>query len=360
MNELKVRGLGVAYSALDPRLGTDRVIADASFSVAGGEIFGVVGPTGCGKSVLLRTLVGLIKPFEGEILKDGVDITAKKPHDRGMSMVFQEYALYPHLTSRGNIRFPLLNRKRYRAHPDARVDEIARAFHIDRDDLLSRRPRNISGGEKQRVAIGKAIAVLPDILLLDEPLSNIEENMRVEFRKNLRGLARDNGIAVVYVTHNQTEIAEIADRVAVMYQGRFEQTGTFIDLYNDPKRYFVSLFVGEKTTNFLTADEVSEATNGKIAYSLTIRPNECRIANADSDAAKSIVLRGETAMIENFVSEKRKIAFLELPRGGYDNLFGVEIPIDYEIDKGAHLAIEVPFGAAKFFDESGDRIFNLW
>jgi ABC-type sugar transport system ATPase subunit len=200
---------------------------------------------------------------------------------------------------------------------------------------------------------------MPDILLLDEPLSNIEENMRVEFRKNLKSLAQDNGISVVYVTHNQTEIAEVADKVAVMYQGRFEQTGTFIDLYENPKRYFVSLFVGEKTTNFLTASEVADATGGN-TYSLTVRPNECRIAKGEVDPSKGIVLRGETAMIENFVSERRKIAFLELSRGGYDNLFGVEVPIDYEIVKGDPLTIEVPFDAAKFFEESGDRIFNLW
>ncbi len=360
MEELKVRQLSVAYSALDPGLGTNKVIADVSFTVKRGMVYGIVGPTGCGKSVLLRTLAGLIKPFDGEILKDEEDIVAKKPYERGMAMVFQEYALYPHMTSRGNIAFPLLNRNKYRPDPAARVDEIARMLHIDVEDILERRPRQISGGEKQRVAIGKAIAALPDVVLLDEPLSNIEENLRVEFRRNLKKLIADNGIAVVYVTHNQIEIAEVADHIAVMYQGRFEQTGTFMELYENPMRYFVSLFMGEKTSNFLTADEVSKLTGGKIAYNLTVRPIECRLAEGEVDPKDGFVLSGEVAIIENYVSEKRKVAFIELERSSYENLFGVELPFDHPVEKGDAIRIEVPFANAKFFDEAGDRIFNLW
>lgn len=360
MENFRVRNLSVAYSALDPSLGSDRVVADIAFNVPKGGVFGIVGPTGCGKSVLLRTLAGLVKPSEGEICKDDENIVAKKPYERGMAMVFQEYALYPHLTSRGNIAFPLTGRKTYRPHPEARVEEIAKMLRIDVEDILERRPRQISGGEKQRVAIGKAIAVLPDVLLLDEPFSNIEENLRAEFRRNIRKLSRDNGIAVVYVSHNQIEIAEVSDRIAVMQNGRFEQTGTFRELYENPARYFVSLFIGEKSANYLTAPEVSAFTGGRIEYSMTIRPEECRVAGKGIEADKGFVVEGEVAIVENFLSEKRKVASVELDRDSYDNLFGVELPEDYEIEKGDKLRIEVPFANAKFFDEDGGRIYNLW
>jgi ABC-type sugar transport system ATPase subunit len=352
MKSLKVKNLSVPFSNIDPRLGKDAVINNISFSVEAGKIFGVVGPTGSGKSILLRTLAGVINADNGEILKDGENITLTPPSQRNMAMVFQDYVLYPHMNAKSNILFRLFSKKDPAINKQARLDEIATMLGINEEKLLNRMPRNISGGEKQRVAIGKAIASLPEILLLDEPFSNIEENKRYELRHNLRKLIRENNIAAVYVSHNQVEIAEIADTMAVMHQGRFEQTGTFINLYSDPKRYFVSLFIGEKTTNFIRSEDVASLTGNKIRYKLTIRPDECGLEPVEN----SIKIEGEVALIEKFIPDKKQVAFIDWK----GELFGVELPIDYEIEKWQRVAMYIPLDKSKFFDESGDRIYNLW
>lgn len=363
MEYLKLDHISVPYYALDRNTRRkDNVITDVLLNVRKGEILGIVGPTGSGKSVLLRALAGVISPIDGNVYLDGKNITDLKPHQRSMSMVFQDYVLYPFLSAKGNIKFPVLNRKTnnpYQADPDARVDEIAKMLDLTEQDILERRPKNISGGEKQRVALGKAIAVLPDVILLDEPLSNIEENFRHLTRHNLRKLIKEHDITAIYVTHNQTEVAEVCDRIAVLYQGHIEQTDTYENLYHDPKRFFVAQFIGKETTNFLTADEVSQITEGEIPYTLTIRPDECLFGKQEN-ITDAIRLEGKVVLIENFVSDKKKVAFIERNREGYDNFFGIELPLDHPIEQGENIMITIPLDRAKFFDAEGDRIYNLW
>lgn len=352
MNDLKIEHLSIPYSAVDFKMGHELIVADISLQIEQGTVLGIVGPTGCGKTILLKSIAGLITPSAGEIIKNGKNIVGLKPYQRGMAMVFQDYVLYPHLTAKKNVLFRIFSKhKEEEINPDVRLDEVASMLHINEEQLLSRLPNKISGGEKQRVALGKAIAVLPEVLLLDEPMSNIPENMRHELRHNIRKLIKNNNITAIYVSHNQIEIAEVSDKIAVMYQGRIEQVDTYENLYHNPKRYFVSLFIGDKSSNYIKREDVNKLTDGKINYKLTIRPNECIIGKADN----SITISGEVAIIEKHISEKIKIAFIEWD----GSLFGVQLPIDYEIENRAKIDISVPLDKAKYFDNDNDRIYNI-
>ena len=277
-------------------------------------------------------------------------------------MVFQNFCLYPHLTAKKNILFNIFRKKEFDVSPEAKLAEIVRFLGIAEEKVLDRYPRFISGGEKQRVALGKAIAVLPELLILDEPLSNIEINLRMQIRIGLKKMIKDRDIAALYVSHNQMEIAEIADKVAVMYQGRIEQIDTYQNLFDNPKRYFVSLFIGEESTNTIRKGKMAELTGGKINESLTVRPDQCSLTPVEN----SICISGPIVSIENFLSERKRVVYIEQPEQSFEqssllaNLFGIQLGLDEELEKGQNIDIYVPLDKAKYFDESGDRIYNLW
>lgn len=353
MKYFDIRSLSVPLSSLNPRGGDQYLVQDVSLSLEQGEILGILGPTGCGKTQLLKAVAGLTRPYGGTVSLDGECLDDLHPSQRHMSMVFQDYALYPHMTGAQNIRFPLLKSSEYRAHPQARVAEIARLLSLEEAHLLERRPRSVSGGEKQRIAIGKAIAALPPVVLLDEPLSNVDEQLRFSLRHSIRQLLKDNGITALYVSHNQLEIAEVADRIAVMYQGRIEQSGTYRELYEDPKRYFVSLFLGEHGTSYLTAEQSTQLSQGRIRLALTIRPHQCSLDPLDSTC---ITLQGQAAAIENHFQERIKVVYLEYE----GRLFGCVVPWDRDISRFQPITLYLPLSAACLFDEQGDRVYNTW
>jgi ABC-type sugar transport system ATPase subunit len=332
------------------------VLDDINLNIKKGEIFGIIGPSGCGKTMLLKTIAGLFNPAEGAIYKDGNDITKTKPNARGVSMVFQDFVLYPHMTNLNNLRYPLILKKSH-LKPPISLAMLSRLLHIEEKKLLDKFPRCTSLGERQRVSIGKALTSNPDILLLDEPISNVEDSLRNEIRHSLRNLVRDNGITVVYVSHNQTEIAEISDNIAVMKDGRIEQTGTYTELYDNPATLFVSTLIGEKSPNLLTKEEVGMLTGGKIKYALTIRPGECSLEKAE----ESIKIEGEVSFIESLIQEGKKIVFINKE----GELFGVELDLKYPVDKGDYIKIYIPVTKARFFEDaeaSGTqaRVYNLW
>src|SRR5690625_2800251 len=231
-------------------------VNDVSLDIADGEFVILVGPSGCGKSTLLRMIVGLEDITEGELLIDGKRVNEVAPRDRNLSMVFQNYALYPHLTVYENIAFPmrLSKNKLPEEELEQRVRRASRMLGLD--EHLERKPGNLSGGQRQRVAMGRAIVRNADAFLFDEPLSNLDAKLRGQMRTQIAQLQRQLGITSVYVTHDQTEAMTLGDRVAVLKKGRLQQVASPRELYEQPVNLFVAGFIGSPSMNFLPAREV--------------------------------------------------------------------------------------------------------
>ncbi|MGO7170982.1 ABC transporter ATP-binding protein [Rhizobium leguminosarum] len=250
MTSLELRQINKNYGAYHALRGID-------LSVAQGEFIVMVGPSGCGKSTLLKTIAGLEEISSGQILINGRDVSKQEPGDRGIAMVFQSYALYPHMTVAENMGFGLRMAKRPKAEIEAAVARAAKILRIT--DQLEKRPKQLSGGQRQRVAIGRAITRSPDVFLFDEPLSNLDAALRTQMRVELSSLHAELGATMVYVTHDQVEAMTMASRIVVLNQGIIEQVGSPLELYRNPDNLFVAGFLGAPRMNFLgvTVDEVS-------------------------------------------------------------------------------------------------------
>ena len=229
--------------------GPNQALFDVSLDIADGEFAVFVGPSGCGKSTLLRSVAGLEGISSGAVSIDGQDVTGAAPSDRGVSMVFQSYALYPHMTVRENMDFGM---KVNNFTPKERQERIAEAARIlQLEDYLERKPGQLSGGQRQRVAIGRAIVKQPKVFLFDEPLSNLDAKLRIQMRVELEALHKDLGATMIYVTHDQVEAMTMADKIVVLYEGRVEQVGPPLELYHHPRTEFVAGFIGAPSMNFL-------------------------------------------------------------------------------------------------------------
>jgi multiple sugar transport system ATP-binding protein len=228
------------------------VIRGVDFDVADGEFCVFVGPSGCGKSTLLRMIAGLEEPSDGAIAIGERDVTWLPPAQRGISMVFQSYALYPHMTVRDNIAFGLKMAKTPRADIERRTLEAANLLQLT--DYLDRRPAQLSGGQRQRVAIGRAIVREPDVFLFDEPLSNLDAALRVQMRIEIARLHQNLKATMVYVTHDQVEAMTMADKIVVLNAGRIEQIGSPLELYHRPNNLFVATFIGSPKMNLLPGE----------------------------------------------------------------------------------------------------------
>jgi multiple sugar transport system ATP-binding protein len=236
---------------------TTRVIHGVDLAVADGEFVVFVGPSGCGKSTLLRMICGLESVTSGDIMIDGTKVNHVSAADRGLAMVFQSYALYPHMTVRQNMSFGLENIGTAPAEIDRKVAAAAKLLRLD--TLLDRRPTQLSGGQRQRVAIGRAIVREPRIFLFDEPLSNLDAELRVSMRGEITALHERLAATMVYVTHDQVEAMTMADKIVVLRAGRIEQVGTPLDLYNKPANKFVAGFIGSPQMNFVPVSVASVA-----------------------------------------------------------------------------------------------------
>lgn len=258
--------------------GSFEAIKGVSFAVEPGEFVVMVGPSGCGKSTLLRSIAGLEDVTSGEILINGRDITQDEPSDRGVAMVFQNYALYPHMTVRQNMGFALKIGGHSNAETDEAVNRAAKILRIE--EQLEKRPKALSGGQKQRVAIGRAITRSPDVFLFDEPLSNLDAALRSQMRVELGRLHAELGATMVYVTHDQTEAMTMASRIVVLNHGVIEQVGSPLELYNEPGNRFVAGFLGSPRMNFIkgTAGNIK---NGKLSVSSDVFETELNIDLAD-------------------------------------------------------------------------------
>ena len=236
---------------VNKQLGGVRILRDVSLEIAAGEFVVFVGPSGCGKSTLLRLIAGLDSICGGDLLIDGRRVNDLEPRERGVGMVFQSYALYPHMSVYDNISFGLKLAKTEKSSLRERVLKTAQILQLDK--LLQRKPKELSGGQRQRVAMGRAMAREPDILLFDEPLSNLDASLRVQMRNEIARLHARLGSTMIYVTHDQVEAMTLADKIVVLNGGRIEQVGSPRELYERPASRFVAGFLGSPRMNFLAA-----------------------------------------------------------------------------------------------------------
>jgi lactose/L-arabinose transport system ATP-binding protein len=258
MSGLKLKGVRKSF-------GDVHVIHGVDLDVNHGEFVVFVGPSGCGKSTLLRLIAGLEDATGGRIEIGGEDVTGREPSDRGIAMVFQSYALYPHMTVRENMGFGLRMNGAPAADIATRVNRAASILHLDK--LMDRRPKQLSGGQRQRVAIGRAIVREPKVFLFDEPLSNLDAELRVEMRLEIAKLHKELGATMIYVTHDQVEAMTLADKIVVLRSGKVEQVGSPMKLYDDPDNVFVAGFIGSPRMNFLPG-KVKASTKGKATVAL--------------------------------------------------------------------------------------------
>ncbi|MBI2739104.1 MAG: ABC transporter ATP-binding protein [Rhodospirillales bacterium] len=267
MGQITLQGVHKSFGQLE-------IIKDANLDIADGSFVVFVGPSGCGKTTLLRLIAGLEDVTGGQILIDGQNVVNVPPAKRGLSMVFQSYALYPHMSVRGNIAFGLKMAGLPRSEIDRKVAAAAATLNLT--PYLDRKPRELSGGQRQRVAIGRAIVREPKAFLFDEPLSNLDAALRVQMRMEVTRLQKQLATTAIYVTHDQVEAMTMADRIVVLNAGRVEQYGSPLELYERPANLFVAGFIGSPKMNFVSgvpADQHGAATIG-------IRPEHLRIARA--------------------------------------------------------------------------------
>lgn len=324
-----IRGVNLSY-------GTTRVLKDVHLHVDPGELFAFLGPSGCGKTTLLRLIAGFNTADSGEVLIDGRDVAALPPWKRDVGMVFQSYALWPHLTVRRNVAFGLEERRLPRAEIDRRV--AAALELVGLAHLADRRPSQLSGGQQQRVAVARTVAIEPKVLLLDEPLSNLDAKMRVDVRRELRALQKRLGITTIFVTHDQEEANTIADRIAVMSDGVVQQVGTPMELYERPANLFVAGFLG--TANILDGKIVGSGPDRafEIAPGLHLPiPSDVAIP-----PGAKLVFRPQAASLGH-----AKAGQASLPATILDREF-LGATVRYGVHVGsARLAVDVPFHAGE-------------
>jgi lactose/L-arabinose transport system ATP-binding protein len=319
MASVELRGVSKSFGSLEVIAGLNLAIDDGSFTV-------FVGPSGCGKSTLLRMIAGLEDPTRGDVHINGRRVNDADPIERGVAMVFQNYALYPHMTVEQNIGFSLRMGGLGKTEIAERVAAAARTLQVE--SLLKRKPSQLSGGQRQRVAIGRAIVRDPDVFLFDEPLSNLDAELRVSMRIEIAKLHQQLGSTMIYVTHDQTEAMTLADKIVVMRDGKVEQAGTPESLYEDPVNLFVAGFIGSPRMNFLRGSAANgsirldaglampfeSAVSGELRAG--IRPEHLTVGGGDDtltivvDVVENLggtrFIYGTTASAENLVVEARE------------------------------------------------------
>jgi multiple sugar transport system ATP-binding protein len=347
----------VRFSNVNKAYGAVSVVSDLNLELPDGSFTVLVGPSGCGKSTSLRMLAGLESVTSGTITIGDHDVTHLQPRDRDVAMVFQNYALYPHLTVRENIAFPLRAAKQPRGDALKRADAVAESLGLSK--LLGRKPKDLSGGQQQRVAIGRAIIREPSVFLFDEPLSNLDAKLRVETRTELLQIQRRLGITCLYVTHDQEEAMTLSDRMVVMRDGRAAQVGTPLEVYDAPVDTFVASFVGSPKMNLvdgdLTAEKLTlpsgftlavEQSVGRGAVTLGVRPDDLVPSATDGGDAtvKLIELLGPRAIVT-------------IDARGTELTSVVETSRMSGITEGARVALTARPGAVHVFDtKTGQRI----
>jgi multiple sugar transport system ATP-binding protein len=351
--------------ALKKTFGDATILHSVDLDIQDGEFLVFVGPSGCGKSTLLRCIAGLEEITSGDLLIGGVRVNDVPPAKRGIAMVFQNYALYPHMTVAENMAFGLRLAGFSKEQMDAAVKRAAQILQIE--PLLDRRPKTLSGGQRQRVAIGRAIVRKPGVFLFDEPLSNLDAALRVQMRLELTHLHEELKTTMVYVTHDQTEAMTLANRIVVLNAGRIEQVGSPLELYNKPANLFVAGFIGSPKMNFLECTLVSAAVGGSVVrlaegtevpldadaralpagarLTLGVRPEHLSAGNAPGEHAVS----GKVAVAEHLGDR----TFLYVELAGHPEPLTIATSPNNPLNTGDQAFLSFPPHRCYLFDESG-------
>lgn len=355
----------IEIEALSRSFAKTTAVDRVSLSVDDGDFLVLLGPSGCGKTTLLRMIAGLLEPTSGRILVDGKDITGEPSRQRNLAMVFQSYALYPHLSVARNLGFPLRVTRTPKAEIDSRVLEVAQILEIDH--LLARKPKELSGGQRQRVAVGRALVRNPRAFLMDEPLSNLDAKLRTATRQELTALHARLGATFVYVTHDQVEAMTMATKIAVLNQGQLEQVGTPEEVYDRPASVFVAGFLGSPAMNLFDAEVKS--VHGTIQLSAPgitgslwkgetapaslvagIRPERLRIV-ATAPSTPGVSLAATVVTVENLGYEQ--IVYFAVG----DRQLALRAPRAGQIAVGDKVTLWAELDALHLFDkESGRRL----
>jgi multiple sugar transport system ATP-binding protein len=313
MSNLRIENLTKKY-------GNVKALDDFSLEIKSGEFMVLLGPSGCGKTTAIRCIAGLINPSSGQIYIDEELVNNIPPKNRDTAMVFQNYALYPHMSVYDNIAFPLKMRKKSKSYTEEKINEVANLLGMT--DLLNRKPKELSGGQMQRVALGRALVREPKVFLMDEPLSNLDAKLRMYMRTEIKKLQKKVGITTLYITHDQIEAMSMADKIAVMNSGLLQQVGRPQEIYNRPSNTFIAGFVGSPSMNFLECNLIKHTStihfesngisfkppNAETGSSssklwpkkitIGIRPKDISILENENDAHVDIKMKGEITFTE--------------------------------------------------------------
>ncbi|WGW05631.1 ABC transporter ATP-binding protein [Tropicibacter oceani] len=349
---------GVALKGAVKRYGEVQVIHGVDLEIDHGEFCVFVGPSGCGKSTLLRMIAGLEETSGGQISIGGRDVTRIEPAERGVAMVFQTYALYPHMTVAENMGFGLKMNGVPKAEITSKVAEASRILKLD--DYLERKPKALSGGQRQRVAIGRAIVRGPEVFLFDEPLSNLDAELRVDMRVEIARLHKEIGATMIYVTHDQVEAMTLADKIVVLRAGHIEQVGTPMQLYKDPDNRFVAGFIGSPSMNFLTGRVTGGAVvvpalgDARITTDVALPADGAEVIVGLRPQALQVVAAADGPLTIDLRERLGGVAYDYLTCASGERLV-VETRGDEDIDEGAQVRVSFEPQDAMFFDAATEK-----
>jgi multiple sugar transport system ATP-binding protein len=332
----------VTYDHVTKTFGDTAAVKDLMLEIQDGEFMVLVGPSGCGKSTALRMLAGLEKVSDGRILIGDRVVNNVAPQSRDIAMVFQSYALYPHMTVYDNLAFGLRNQKVQKKDIDRRVRKAADI--LDLGPLIKRKPKQLSGGQRQRVALGRAIVREPEAFLMDEPLSNLDAKLRVQTRAEILKLQQELGTTTIYVTHDQVEAMTMGDRIAVMSMGVLQQVGPPEELYREPRNLFVAGFIGSPAMNLVPAEVLDGVGGqGRIAG---FRPEHVELANGRGDG---IAFEARAEVVEYLGDEQ----LVHLSRK--DTAIQAKLPVEEHIGFGQELRLMIPRDKLLLFDAETEQ-----
>jgi len=343
----------IELSGIEKWFGEAQVIKGIELNIKAGEFIIFVGPSGCGKSTLLRMIGGLEETSRGKITLNGRDVTDEPPAKRGLSMVFQSYALYPHMSVKENMGFSLKTAGKSKDEIREKVKETAKVLRLEK--LLDRHPKDLSGGQRQRVAIGRSIVRAPSAFLFDEPLSNLDAALRVEMRLEIAKLHKSLKSTMIYVTHDQTEAMTLADRIVVLDDGKIIQVGTPRQLYKNPANLFVAQFIGSPKMNIINCNRLTNSFLGNITsdkhlevipHKFGIRPEHIKV-NSKSQS----VIKGKIDVIEYLGADS--FLFVDCKDLG---IITVRVDGSHEFNLGEMLNLEFQTENTHFFDSSGAKL----